>query len=63
VATLVITDSADGTGCTATIAAGGASDTNTLFRCEFPPALGTLTMTSSWSRVGNGDISVEVVAG
>ena len=61
--TLTITDNANGTGATATIA-GGANLTNAFFTTPVSGEIGALgTWTAAGSRVGNGSLVLPLAAG
>lgn len=55
---LAITDSADGTGGTATFSGSIGGSTNTLYIATFTGAMGTPTWTTVSSRIGDGTIAV-----
>lgn len=61
--TLLVSDDLDGSGGVATIAGGGAGDSNTLYRATWAGTTGTLTWTLVGSRTGNGAISIDVTPG
>jgi len=59
--TLTITDLADGTGATATIA--GSSGANTVYTQAFDGDLGSGAWTSGGTRSGDGDVTLSLAAG
>lgn len=57
-ATLVVTDNADGTGGNAAISGGGASDVHSLYRAPWDGNMEGLSWTLHGSRTGDGSIAI-----
>ncbi len=61
--TLAITDAADGTGGTATVAGSNGASSNTLYKATWTGATGALVWTLVGSRTGDGTIAIASTAG
>lgn len=61
--TLTMTDQADGTGATATIAGAGVADTVTVYTQSFDGDLGAGTWATAGTRVGDGTVDATLSTG